>query len=225
MFLYNYHLSNISTCKHVGCAVYYLNYHSNNHHFKSTTVWKKPNWRMVKSHDNSEKIQTFLNNLFSRFSKMGNELLGKKVYNREEKSLHEGYLTSLDFEEQEEDRWILSSRIVCNPESLLSARQIIHKFLQESRSKDYPKRLSSISCHEDPDVPGVFILVEVFQTQLAMVEYQKENLYQSFLRQLQPLMKEPLGIHLSRERNGKILSSLYPYGPGGEGGRDDMVYR
>jgi hypothetical protein len=69
------------------------------------------------------------------------------------------------------------------------------------------------------------MLIEVFQTQLAMVEYQKESLYQSFLRQLQPLMEEPLGVHLSKERKGKILSSFYPYGPGGEGGRDDMVYR
>ncbi|GJD07314.1 hypothetical protein Gasu2_16800 [Galdieria sulphuraria] len=172
---------------------------------------------MATSHDNLEKTQNFLGNLFSQFSKLGDELLGKRKSTRgkEVEPLHEGYLTSLDFEEQEEDRWILCSRIVCNSESLRSARQIIQKFVQESRSNDCPKRLLSISCHEDPDVPGVFMLIEVFQTQLAMVEYQKENLYQSFLRQLQPLMKEPLGVHLSKERNGKILSSLYPYGPGG----------
>ncbi|EME28176.1 uncharacterized protein Gasu_43420 [Galdieria sulphuraria] len=230
MFLYHNHLFSSLICQPKCCAAYHFNYNRNYYRCipqKSNTYQRKLNWRMATSHDNLEKTQNFLGNLFSQFSKLGDELLGKRKSTRgkEVEPLHEGYLTSLDFEEQEEDRWILCSRIVCNSESLRSARQIIQKFVQESRSNDCPKRLLSISCHEDPDVPGVFMLIEVFQTQLAMVEYQKENLYQSFLRQLQPLMKEPLGVHLSKERNGKILSSLYPYGPGGEGGRDDMVYR
>jgi quinol monooxygenase YgiN len=192
---------------------------------KSSTYGRKTlSWRMESPSHNGTKTPNFFGSMFSKLYKLGNELMGKKEAVSTE-SLHEGYLSSLDFEEQEDDRWILSSRIVCKPQSLQSARQIIRKFVQESRGKEFPKRLVSISCHEDPDNPGVFMLIEVFQTQLAMVEYQKESLYQSFLRQLQPLMEEPLGVHLSKERKGKILSSFYPYGPGGEGGRDDMVYR
>lgn len=35
---------------------------------------------------------------------------------------------------------------------------------------------------------------------------------------------EPMGLYLVNERSGKLGEPVHPFGPGGEGGRDDAVY-
>lgn len=35
---------------------------------------------------------------------------------------------------------------------------------------------------------------------------------------------EPMGLYMVNERSGKLGEPVHPFGPGGEGGRDDAIY-
>ena len=35
---------------------------------------------------------------------------------------------------------------------------------------------------------------------------------------------EPMGLYMVNERSGKMGEAVHPFGPGGEGGRDDAIY-
>lgn len=37
-------------------------------------------------------------------------------------------------------------------------------------------------------------------------------------------MSEPMGLYMVNERSGKLGEPVHPFGPGGEGGRDDAIY-
>lgn len=37
-------------------------------------------------------------------------------------------------------------------------------------------------------------------------------------------MAEPMGLYMVNERSGKLGEPVHPFGPGGEGGRDDAIY-
>lgn len=83
----------------------------------------------------------------------------------------------------------------------------------------------SRAVNEDPEEAGVFLVLEHFADQSAMTRYQRSDQYQAFVRDVQPLLEKPMGVYLCKERNGQITHGYYPFGPGGEGGRDDMVFR
>lgn len=79
--------------------------------------------------------------------------------------------------------------------------------------------------NQDPEELEFFIVLERFASGSGMASYQKTKEYQEFVRECQPLLEKPMGMYLCRERDGQISSGSYPFGPGGEGGRDDMVFR
>jgi len=45
-----------------------------------------------------------------------------------------------------------------------------------------------------------------------------------FLQSGRELLLQPLGLYVTNERKGKFTEPNYPFGPGGEGGRDDAIY-
>lgn len=50
------------------------------------------------------------------------------------------------------------------------------------------------------------------------------NQLQEFTKQAFALLSEPLGLYIANERRGRLSEPNYPFGPGGEGGRDDAIY-
>jgi hypothetical protein len=45
-----------------------------------------------------------------------------------------------------------------------------------------------------------------------------------FTSKAEDLIEEPMGLYLVNERSGRMTEPVYPFGPSGEGGRDDAVY-
>jgi len=78
--------------------------------------------------------------------------------------------------------------------------------------------------NQDPKDPKYFSVIEHFLDSVAMKKYQASEKYQNFVREVQVHLEKPMGVHLAKERDGQISSGYYPFGPGGEGGRDDMVF-
>lgn len=79
--------------------------------------------------------------------------------------------------------------------------------------------------NQDPTDSAYFQVIQRFPGPSGMVAHQSGTAYSAFVRAAQPLLAESLGVYLCKESDGKIGQALYPWGPKGEGGRDDMVYR
>lgn len=79
--------------------------------------------------------------------------------------------------------------------------------------------------NQDPADPTYFQVIQRFPGPTGMVAHQSGAAYSAFVRAAQPLLAESLGVYLCKESGGKIGQALYPWGPKGEGGRDDMVVR
>lgn len=79
--------------------------------------------------------------------------------------------------------------------------------------------------NQDPTDPAYFQVIQRFPGPTGMVAHQSGAAYSAFVRAAQPLLAESLGVYLCKESDGKIGQALYPWGPKGEGGRDDMVVR
>lgn len=44
------------------------------------------------------------------------------------------------------------------------------------------------------------------------------------VQEAEDCVAEPMGLYLVNERSGKLSEPVHPFGPGGEGGRDDAIY-
>lgn len=88
-----------------------------------------------------------------------------------------------------------------------------------------PKYVLNFVVNQDPSDPVYFQVIQRFPGPSGMVAHQSGPAYGAFVRAAQPLLAESLGVYLCKESDGKIGQALYPWGPKGEGGRDDMVVR
>lgn len=79
--------------------------------------------------------------------------------------------------------------------------------------------------NQNPEDRACFLVLEHFSGTEAMKKYQSTDKYQAFIRRVQPLLEKPMGVHLCKEKDGQLSHGYYPFGPGGEGGRDDMIWR
>jgi len=88
-----------------------------------------------------------------------------------------------------------------------------------------PQNVLNFVVNQDPSDPAYFQVIQRFPGPTGMVAHQSGASYSAFVRSAQPLLAESLGVYLCKESGGKIGQALYPWGPKGEGGRDDMVVR
>lgn len=120
-------------------------------------------------------------------------------------------------------QYILSTTVVAKPgmESRMATLLATLDCLVGGEDGDVLTR----AVNQDPDERETFLVLERFASQDAMTRFQKRPQYQAFLRDAQPMLARPLGVYLCKEQDGKITPGYYPFGPAGEGGRDDMVFR
>lgn len=102
---------------------------------------------------------------------------------------------------------------------------LLHRYLTTTTEAEVPKNVLNFVVNQDPTDPAYFQVIQRFPGPSGMVAHQSGAAYSAFVRAAQPLLAESLGVYLCKESDGKIGQALYPWGPKGEGGRDDMVVR
>lgn len=111
----------------------------------------------------------------------------------------------------------------CDVPSLQAA--LLHRYWTATTEAEVPKSVLNFVVNQDPADPAYFQVIQRFPGPTGMVAHQSGAAYSAFVRAAQPLLAESLGVYLCKESGGKIGQALYPWGPKGEGGRDDMVVR
>mmetsp|Transcript_17542 Transcript_17542/g.70998 ORF Transcript_17542/g.70998 Transcript_17542/m.70998 type:complete len:205 (-) Transcript_17542:92-706(-) len=149
----------------------------------------------------------------------------KSLFEKKPKEMH-GSISSIDIDNGAENRelMILTTAIVAK-ENCRDKMAVALKKLQDATVElEVPDVCKTIVVNQDPDELNVFQMIEVLVGLNGMTSHQKSSHYQTFIREAQPLLENSLGVHICRVRDGQVSDGLYPFGPGGEGGRDDMVY-
>lgn len=121
--------------------------------------------------------------------------------------------------------YLLSTRIVARKDSVRKMTALLRELSEAANSSNPENGILLCAVNQCPDEPELFIMLERFASRDVMDKYQKGPAYQKFVREAQPLLEAPFGVHICKEMGGKVSQSYYPFGPGGEGGRDDMIKR
>jgi quinol monooxygenase YgiN len=125
----------------------------------------------------------------------------------------------------EEVHYLLSTTIIAKEDAVGKMARLLVELSDHAARDGRENGVLQCAVNQSPDDPTCFIVLERFQTQEAMTTHQKSSVYQKFIREAQPLLEKPFGVFLCKEREGKVSQGYYPFGPAGEGGRDDMIYR
>ncbi|CAM9587937.1 unnamed protein product [Ectocarpus fasciculatus] len=78
--------------------------------------------------------------------------------------------------------------------------------------------------NQDPEDRTAFFMLQRFPSPEAMSSYQNTDTFQAFTDGAEECIAEPMGLYMVNERSGKLGEPVHPFGPGGEGGRDDAIY-
>lgn len=125
----------------------------------------------------------------------------------------------------DEVHYLLSTRIVAREGDVRKMADLLRELSRAALANSAESGVLQCAVNQCPDEPELFLVLERFVSRMAMDKHQKGPAYQKFVREAQPLLAEPFGVHICKEMGGRISQSYYPFGPGGEGGRDDMIMR
>eukprot|EP00188_Purpureofilum_apyrenoidigerum_P001648 Plantae.Rhodophyta-Purpureofilum_apyrenoidigerum.ctg19329.p1 GENE.Plantae.Rhodophyta-Purpureofilum_apyrenoidigerum.ctg19329~~Plantae.Rhodophyta-Purpureofilum_apyrenoidigerum.ctg19329.p1 ORF type:complete len:209 (-),score=42.00 Plantae.Rhodophyta-Purpureofilum_apyrenoidigerum.ctg19329:166-792(-) len=159
----------------------------------------------------------------SSFDQLFKRFLGGTKEEKEDTKL-EGTYTSMDIQTDDTDIIILTTSIQAKQGDDKEMIRLLKTLQDKTLELEVPHTCRSIAINRDPEDSCAFQMVELLNGIKGMTMHQKSEHYQAFIRTVQPLLANSLGVHVCRVRNGRISDGLYPYGPAGEGGRDDMVY-
>lgn len=88
-----------------------------------------------------------------------------------------------------------------------TAADILADYIAEARNAD---RLLTAFCEQNPADPRQFLLLERYADDQALVGWQRGEAYKTLIKRMQPLLEQPLGVHLCKERGGQLSLSHYP---------------
>lgn len=117
---------------------------------------------------------------------------------------------------------ILNMKIVCREGCEGEVKGMLKGLLELGEGSE---EVLNVFVNQDVEDKKCFMVMERYLSKEAMAVYQKKEEYRLFMRNVQPLLEESIGISLCKEKDGQISHSYYPFGPPGEGGRDDMCFR
>eukprot|EP00752_Nemacystus_decipiens_P004635 g4229.t1 len=90
---------------------------------------------------------------------------------------------------------------------------------------EYQKDLVfTCTVNQDPEDRTAFFMLQRFPSPEAMSTYQNTDTFQAFTDGAEECIAQPMGLYMVNERSGKLGEPVHPFGPGGEGGRDDAIY-
>ncbi len=165
-------------------------------------------WKQPGANETVTAFHEMLNNLWRRVSGQSEE----------EEEVIQTPFTSIGTSEGSW-RFLLSTTIIAKE----GTEKQMAKLLQSLEPVAKENQLLFRAVNQDPEERSVFLVVEHFGDQGTMTKYQQTKEYQAFIREVQTILEKPMGVHICKERDGQISSGYYPFGPSGEGGRDDMA--
>lgn len=111
--------------------------------------------------------------------------------------------------------YLLSTTIVARSDKASVMAELLRE-LQENASECGPDEGPLVcAVNQSPEDPNVFIVFERFSSSESMTKHQKGSLYQKFIRECQPLLEKPFGVHICKEVDGKVSMAYHPFGPAG----------
>lgn len=77
---------------------------------------------------------------------------------------------------------------------------------------------------QSPQDPCDFMVLLRYGSMQKMNEHQSGKRFKELLDGLEEHLDRPIGLYLTDESMGQLGQTRFPFGPGGEGGRDDAIY-
>lgn len=72
--------------------------------------------------------------------------------------------------------------------------------------------------------PCDFMVLLRYKSMQQLQDHQTKGGFKDALEHMEPQLERPIGLYLIDEQFGQAGMARYPFGPGGEGGRDDAIY-
>lgn len=100
------------------------------------------------------------------------------------------------------------------------ARQVTH--FVESARKD-PSVATAVA-NQSPEDPRDFMVLLRYPSTAKMMAHQASQSFKGSMDKMEPHLGRSIGLYLMDEQLGQLGMARHPFGPGGEGGRDDAIY-
>jgi len=100
------------------------------------------------------------------------------------------------------------------------ARQVA-RLVEGARDDGAVLTATATQSEEDP---CDFMVLLRYKSMHQMREHQTRGSFKDVLERMEPQLERPIGLYLIDEQLGQAGMARYPFGPGGEGGRDDAIY-
>mmetsp|Transcript_41115 Transcript_41115/g.94581 ORF Transcript_41115/g.94581 Transcript_41115/m.94581 type:complete len:238 (-) Transcript_41115:89-802(-) len=83
--------------------------------------------------------------------------------------------------------------------------------------------MSAVVTQSEEDQCQFTVLLR-YRSEENLLDHQGSNGAKEILEQLEEYLDRPIGLYMMDEQMGQIGMARHPFGPGGEGGRDDAIY-
>lgn len=77
---------------------------------------------------------------------------------------------------------------------------------------------------QNPEDPCDFMIILRYASMSNLKNHQSKKDFKEMFEAMEPQLERPIGLYLMDEQGGEAGMGRYPFGPGGEGGRDDAIY-
>mmetsp|Transcript_585 Transcript_585/g.1384 ORF Transcript_585/g.1384 Transcript_585/m.1384 type:complete len:235 (+) Transcript_585:74-778(+) len=84
--------------------------------------------------------------------------------------------------------------------------------------------LMTATASQNKEDPCDFIVFLRYRDMAKMSKHQSSRGFKDLLEAMEPQLERGIGLYLTDESMGQIGMARHPFGPGGEGGRDDAIY-
>jgi len=113
----------------------------------------------------------------------------------------------------------MSLRAAAGSESRL-ARQV-GKFIAAARTDPL---VTTATASQNKEDPCDFVVLLRYANMAKMADHQTGRSFKDTMEAMEPQLERPIGLYLIDENLGEVGMARHPFGPGGEGGRDDAIY-
>ncbi|CAM9227876.1 unnamed protein product [Pylaiella littoralis] len=118
---------------------------------------------------------------------------------------------------------VLSTSIKARQGREGTLRNLLESLVKETVENE-KELVFTCTVNQDPEDRTTFFMLQRFPSPEAMSRYQNTDTFQAFTDGAEECIAEPMGLYMVNERSGKLGEPVHPFGPGGEGGRDDAIY-